>query len=283
MPDFDPQAVPVRPAATVMLVDDRPDLQVFMVERHAKTVFAGGMWVFPGGALDATDDPAGFPLTSQSMSDFEASRQMGLEAGGLAYCLAAIRETFEEAGVLLAVHQAGGAPLGFGGKGDRHSAEVFDRHREALNAGRADLRSILAKEQLLADPSQLHYVARWITPLGSPRRFDARFFVAAMPPRQAPLHDDREVVNSCWRSPADILARHKAGKMGMISPTSRMVASLSLFGSAQEVIHAASASLPDEQVRVDASTGELLLPGEPGYEAANPDIENGWIRLKPPA
>ena len=79
MSEIDPDEVPVRPAATVMLVDDRPDLQVYMMERNAATVFAGGMWVFPGGRVDDTDDPEAYRHISIHRDDVEASAVMGLD------------------------------------------------------------------------------------------------------------------------------------------------------------------------------------------------------------
>ena len=91
MSDYDPSSVAIRPAATVMLVDDRPDLQVLMMERHADTVFAGGMWVFPGGSVDADDDSHEFQAISIHRSDEQASSLLGLESGGLAFYVAAIR------------------------------------------------------------------------------------------------------------------------------------------------------------------------------------------------
>ena len=81
--DFDPDAVPIRPAATVMLVDDRPDLQVFMMERHANTVFAGGMWVFPGGAVDTSDDAAAYEARCAAREAVDANRLLELEDGAL--------------------------------------------------------------------------------------------------------------------------------------------------------------------------------------------------------
>ena len=177
MTDFVPEEVPVRPAATVMLIDDRPDLQVFMMERHANTVFAGGMWVFPGGAVDHQDDSSYFSGIATHRTDGEASELLNLENGGLAYYMAAIRETFEEAGVLLALHQEDESPLNIA----EASTARFQQHRDQLNAGEIDLKTILKKESLLADVGQMHYIARWITPLGSPRRFDAAFLLPGYP------------------------------------------------------------------------------------------------------
>ncbi|MEK9824350.1 MAG: NUDIX hydrolase, partial [Gammaproteobacteria bacterium] len=136
MSDFDPHSVPIRPAATVMLIDDRPDLQVFMMERHANTVFAGGMWVFPGGAVDHQDDPAYYQDIAIHRTDAEASKLMGLESGGLAYYMAAIRETFEEAGILLALHAEDEAPLLI----SEQDMPRFNAYRDQLNAGEIDLK-----------------------------------------------------------------------------------------------------------------------------------------------
>lgn len=277
MSDFDPESVPVRPAATVMLIDDRPDLEVFMLERHANTVFAGGMWVFPGGAVDHQDDAAYYQNIATHRTDEEASALMGLASGGLAYYMAAIRETFEEAGILLALHAEDESPLVI----TPEDQSRFEIYRDQLNAGEIELKTILEKENLLADVGQMHYIANWITPLGSPRRFDARFFISRIPSNQVPLHDDGELVNSEWLSPQDVLAKAENEEMNMISVTERMIRSLAMFDSAEEAIHSASLNLPDESARVDRTTGKITMPGEPGYDDGNPDVETGWVRLRP--
>lgn len=277
MNEFDPESVPIRPAATVMLIDDRPDLQVFMLERHANTVFAGGMWVFPGGAVDEQDDAGYFDGVSTHRSDAEASSLMDLDRGGLAYYMAAVRETFEEAGILLALHREDESELHI----PEESRGRFDNYRDQLNATEIDLKSILEREKLLADVGQMHYIARWITPLGSPRRFDARFFIARIPSSQIPQHDDGELVNSVWLPPAEIIERAEREEMILMSPTLRMVKSLARFGSADQVIESVSSNPPDERARVHRDTGVIVMPGEPGYDDGLTDIENGWVRLRP--
>ena len=276
MTDFLPEEVPVRPAATVMLIDDRPDLQVFMMERHANTVFAGGMWVFPGGAVDHRDDASYFSGIATYRTDSEASALMALENGGLAYYMAAIRETFEEAGVLLALHQEDESPLNIAGA----SIARFQHYRDQLNAGEIELKTILEQESLLADIGQMHYIARWITPLGSPRRFDARFFIARIPSRQIPVHDDGELVNSVWMTPNEIIEKAAADEMVLMSPTLRMVKSLAEFDSADQVIESASSNPKDHRARVHKDSGIIVMPGEPGYTDAHTDVESGWVRLR---
>ena len=277
MADFDPETVPIRPAATVMLIDDRLDLQVYMLQRHANTVFAGGMWVFPGGAVDHQDDASYYKDIATHRTDAEASELMALPTGGLAYYMAAIRETFEEAGILLALHAEDESPLVI----SPEDTPRFNNYRDMLNAGEIELKTILENENLLADVGQMHYVARWITPLGSPRRFDARFFIARIPSNQIPQHDDSELVNSAWLTPREILERIDREEMVLMTVTERMIRSLALFESASQVIEAAAKNLPDQRARVDSKTGKITMPGEPGYDEGLTDVESGWVRLRP--
>lgn len=277
MPEYDEAAVAIRPAATVMLVDDRPGLQVFMMERNANTVFAGGMWVFPGGSVDQADDPEHFQHISARRSDAEASALMDLRAGGLSYYIAAIREAFEEAGILLALDRETGQPVSLR---EPATQKRFQEHRDKVNAGERDFIEVIREENLILDAGAMHYVARWITPPGPPRRFDARFFVARMPERQVPGHDANELVHSRWFAPKEILRRFDAGEMVLMSPTLRMVRSLARFESADQVMATAARNLPDERARVNADR-EIILPGDPGYDEADETIENGWIRLRP--
>lgn len=275
--DYDPKQVPIQPAATVMLVDDRPDLQVFMMERHADTVFGGGMWVFPGGRVDQEDHPEAFQAISIHRSDEEASRLMNLDSGGLAYYVAAIREAFEEAGILLALDRNTHEPLDLT---NAATAARFKAHQDDINDSNRNFIEIMKEENLILDAGEMHYIARWVTPTGPPRRFDARFFITRSPRWQTPIHDERELVHSRWLSPHEILERSESGDMVLMSPTLRMVRSLVQFNSSDEVIAAASANQSDERARVTPDR-EIVLPGEPGYETASEDIETGWIRLRP--
>lgn len=278
MSEYDPAQVAIRPAATVMLVDDRPDLEVLMMQRSTDTVFASGMWVFPGGSVDDDDDSMAFQAVALHRSDQEASRLMGFDSGGLSYYVAAVRESFEEAGILLALDRQSGNKVDLT---DPETAQRFGEYRDRVNDGEMDFLDLVTREDLLLDVAEMHYVARWITPQGPPRRFDARFFVARMPPGQIPLHDNRETVHSQWLAPATILERHQTKEIGLMPPTLRMVQSLAKFDSADHVIESAMRPRSDERARVIRSTREVVLPGEPGYEEASEDIESGWIRLRP--
>lgn len=278
MSDYDPATVAIRPAATVMLVDDRPDLQVLMMQRHANTIFAGGMWVFPGGSVDADDDSREYQAISRHRSDAQASQLMGLPSGGLAFYVAAIRESFEEAGILLAIHKDSERQVDLS---DAATAARFETYRDEVNSGSGDFLEVVRGENLLLDVAAMHYVAHWITPEGPPRRFSARFFIARMPDGQTPLHDNRETVHAQWLSPHTILQRFEQEQMVLMTPTLRMIKSLALFGSAHDVIEAAAANQSDQRARVVQASSEIVMPGEPGYEQADETIESGWIRLRP--
>jgi 8-oxo-dGTP pyrophosphatase MutT (NUDIX family) len=278
MDNFNPSEVAIKPAATVMLVDDRPDLQVLMMRRDANTIFAGGMWVFPGGSVDESDDHIDFQTISEHRTEAEANRLLDLSSGGLGYYIAAIRECFEEAGVLLARIRGDGQAVKLT---DAMHTRRFEEHRDMVNDGSRSFIDVVQQENMIMDAGEMHYVAHWITPLGPPRRFDARFFVARMPKEQEPIHDNRETVHAAWLSPADILEKAESGAMTLMSPTLRMIRSLAQFNSAEDVIQAAAANLPDERVRVDSATGNILLPGDTGYDDSEEDIETGWIRLRP--
>ena len=271
--DFDPAAVPIWPAATVMIVDDRPDLQVLMIRRNTKMVFAGGMWVFPGGMVDP-EDAVEFEPRCAGLDDAAANQILGVDDNGLAYWVAAIRENFEEAGLLLATGPGGVTIDG---------ADFADARR-ALNASEVAFIDLVRDHGLTLDTNAVHYTARWITPIGGPRRFDARFFVTTPPPGQAVEHDENETVAWDWVSPTDALERYEREEMVMMTPTVRMLRCLALFESADQVMEAAAAQYSDERARViynEDGSYYVVLPGEPGYESADQEKENGWIRLRP--
>jgi 8-oxo-dGTP pyrophosphatase MutT (NUDIX family) len=269
--DFDPLSVPIRPAATVMLVADRPDLHVLMLRRAARQVFAADMWVYPGGAVDPADAEEAAPHVV-GLDDEVASARLGLARGGLAYWVAAVRECFEEAGVLFA---RGGV--------DHLDVGHLAGRRAALNRHEEDFVAMLAEEALQLDLSALHPVGHWITPLGSPRRFDTRFFLAAFPEGQVAAHDDGEAVHAEWFRPADAVAAWREGRMAMMSPTVRMMMCLEPFGRAADVVAAAAAGLEAHQVRVrrDETVYEILLPGDVGYDDGEDESEFGWVALRP--
>jgi 8-oxo-dGTP pyrophosphatase MutT (NUDIX family) len=262
---FSDHAVPIHPASTVLLLADRPELEVLMVKRTTRVAFAPAAWVFPGGRVDGEDFDSRLWEACASISDREASRRLGLAEGGLAWWVAVIREALEEATVLL---------------GDPGTADV-DEMAERLRADPSSFADLVERHRLRFDCSLIHEVARFVTPLGPPRRFDARFFVARMPERQNPLHDEGEVVATTWIRPGDALEQHTTGDFAMISPQVRMLESLAEFKSVEHVLQVASEERPYRKVRVLDPHGRyrVLLPGDEGYDGADPDVEKGLVRL----
>ncbi len=264
-PPFDPHTVPVTDAATVMLVADRPELEVLLVRRTARLAFAADAWVFPGGRVDPGDRRVHGPWVGRSETD--AARAVDADAHGLSFWVTSARETIEEAGVLL------------GRQGHGSISEV----RAGLEAGR-DFADLLEAGGHRLDFSDVEFVARFITPVGSPRRFDARFFVAPAPADAAPEHDDGEIVDWDWFRPSEALERYRAGEMTLISPTVRMLACLARYDSVDQVMAVARADHPMARVRVIDPAGAyvVVLPGEPGYETAELEVESGWVKLWEP-
>ncbi len=281
--DAAPAAVPVRPAATIMLLDDRPDLHVLLLRRRAGSAFVGGMSVFPGGGVDPADAEPAVETCCAGQGDARASRRLGLSRGGLAYWVAAVRETFEEAGVLLAVDAASGRPPDLASPA---AQQRFATLRAEVDAGRARFADAVRAEGLRLSVDAIHYTARWITPEGPPRRYDTRFFVAALPAGQTPVHDDREAVHSEWRRPADALARFARGELALLPPTVGMLRILAGFSQAADAVAAAAAQEdgPDRAARLvgEGASWRVVLPGDSDYETAAQE-PRAWVRLCPPA
>ena len=259
----------LRAAATVMLVRDSAAgaLEVLMVKRNLNSDFVGGAYVFPGGGVDPADGGNEAEALTRGRSDAEASEILGIEEGGLAYWVAVLRELFEEAGILLATTRDG-APLEL--EGD--VASRFVTHRAAVNDRQRRFLDVVAEEQLTLDVGGLPYFAHWITPEGSPRRYDTRFFVAAAPARQTAAHDAGEVVADEWVTPADALRRHREGDIELIFPTIRNLQAISRFETVAELIDAAkrAASVPAIMPRITITERgvRILLPGDEGYDEA---------------
>ncbi len=267
-----PTTIPLRDAATVMLVRDAPTgdpgIEVFMLRRNLQSDFVGGAYVFPGGAVDDHDRHANLEAVCIGRSDADASHQLGIDRGGLAYWVAAIRECFEEAGVLLA-RDAHGDTVRFE---DPDLDERFRVHRKAVDSGARRLVEVCEEEELQLEVDDIYYFSHWITPEGAPRRYDTRFFVTSGPDGQVPLHDDREVIANLWIRPSDALARSRAGEFDLVFPTMRSLVALERFDSAEAVLRAAAAIehvpaiLP--KIVEDATGYRILLPGDDGYDEA---------------
>lgn len=233
-----------------MLVRDRPDLEVLVLQRTPDAVFGPGATVFPGGAVDPSDSAVFDRVTG--LDDAAASAQHGVDRGGLAFRVAAVRECFEEAGVLLA-RDCSGANTG-------PRAEW----RDALNAGYATFAGVLAAEDLTIDARDLRLFSHWLTPVGAPRRYNTWFFVAPAPDGHEAVHDDVELVASQWVRPNDLVAAGARGEVDLIFPTMRSLRALACFGKAAELVAALDSVPHDDHGRPavvpDASGERVLLP-----------------------
>jgi 8-oxo-dGTP pyrophosphatase MutT (NUDIX family) len=244
-----------KPSATILLVrDGARGLEVFMVQRHHQIDFATGAMVFPGGKVDDADaDPALAGRCDGAVSD--ALRPIHV---------AAIRETFEECGVLLA-RPAGSSSLVPGAQ----LVEIERRHRAALNAGERTLREVVEKENLQLANDLLVPFAHWITPVFMPKRFDTHFFLVAAPPDQLAVHDGGESVDSVWTRPTDAAAERAAGRRTIIFPTLMQVLKLGRSPRVADAIAAArKAAIVTVLPRVEERDGVkmMVIPAEAGYD-----------------
>jgi 8-oxo-dGTP pyrophosphatase MutT (NUDIX family) len=226
----DAAAGPLLPASTLLLVRaDGGDIEVFMVRRPGAADF-GGMYVFPGGKVDAADADAAH--LCPTLTDAEASRRLGIDRGGLAYWVAAIRESFEEAGVLLA-RPRGGARGGTSDNAAPGAEERFGEYRHAMHEGQVTFAELCDAEGLDLAADVVHYFSHWITPKGPPRRYDTRFFLAEVPGNQRLTHLRQELTDGVWVRPADALAHHRAERWRMIMPTLSTLRTLARYVSLQ--------------------------------------------------
>ena len=236
-------------SATVLLLRDTPDeqVEVFLLERHLQSDFAGGAYAFPGGKVDAQDRE----LADDRWAGVDPARvadRLGARSPdhAVALLVAAVRETFEEAGPLLA-HFADGTPV----DATHLATETFveARRRLAARGQPWDWRPWLVEQGLVLDLGALVPFAWWTTPHGMHRRFDTRFLVTALPPEQADAlgHDEVEATDSVWRTPADALAAADAGEALIIFPTRRILQAIATHPDTASVLAAARAGRTDRR------------------------------------
>jgi 8-oxo-dGTP pyrophosphatase MutT (NUDIX family) len=258
--------VPVpQPASTVTLVRDAPrGLEVLMLQRSMSLAFMPGVHVFPGGALDAGDGSPELGKLCVGLDDAGASRVLGLSQGGLAYWIAAIREAFEEAGILLA-YDAGGRYVSLDGA----AAERFRVHRKALDRHHGAFAALARAEGLRLAADRLLYFGHWITPVGVPRRYDTRFFLAVAPEGQEARHDDHETIAHAWLRPQEALDLCARELLNMRFPTIRTLERFVACATAAELVaEISSAGAVETRLPRITRDGRSVLPGEPGYDDA---------------
>ncbi len=221
----DLEPAPARPASTVALIRDTDvNLEVYLLRRVPNMAFAAGLYVFPGGSVDPKD-AEGSPEGWIGPAPEEWADQLGTDAVTAA-CLvrAAVRETFEESGVLLAASLIE----------DGRPAPVTETERADLEAGRLSLAALLARHHLALRADLLAPLQHWVTPELSPRRYDTRFFVAALPSGQEPREVGTEADRRVWVTPADA----QASGIGLMRPTQAALTELARYRSVAAVLAA---------------------------------------------
>jgi 8-oxo-dGTP pyrophosphatase MutT (NUDIX family) len=260
-----PRGSPVsaRPAATVVILREGLEgPEVLLLKRSSLVGFVPGAFVFPGGRVDPADAGEGLLGRAEGLETEGASDRLGLSEAddhaeeravfpdgrpvpAAAYYAAAVREAFEETGILLGQGPAGTSPPGA-------ESPAVRAARAAMESGSIDFAHVVEELQCTLDLRRMEYVAHWVTPLVEPRRYDTRFFAAVVPPASRVVVDDGEIVRALWTRPGDALRAHRKGDLPMIFPTVRTVEALEAFESAEAVLeHYAGLPIPRWMPRLE--------------------------------
>ena len=251
------------PAATlVILRDTNPGVEVLLMQRHRASKFAGGDYVFPGGKVEVDDNPDDAAAWCAGMDPQRAAARIGLAGDpktALGNWIGAIRETFEEVGVLLAYDASGGWA--------RLDPAKLAEYQLACNADNKAFWTMVKGENLRLATDRLAYFAHWITPEEQPYRYDTRFFAAPMPEGQTPVADPREVIDMRWYEPLGAIEAFKRGEISLRNPTVQNL-KLVAAGSTKEALDKLKdREVPTIRPRVITENGKrrILMPGDPGY------------------
>ena len=260
-----PETSASRPASTILLLRDgakvdgksRDEIEVFMMVRHHQIEFNSGALVFPGGSVDAGDKEI------VARSDLHSGGE-ALSEAERGFRIAAIRETFEESGILLARPKGSKALVDA-----KRAREIEAANRSDLNEGKITFLKVLTDNGMLLALDELVPYAHWITPEGLPKRFDTWFFLAAAPPAQAGAHDGRESTDSIWVSPREALQGGESGRFKLPFPTTRNLIKLGKQSSVGSALDDASGKpiVAVTPVMTRTATGrQLRIPREAGYD-----------------
>jgi len=264
----------MRPAATVLLLREvGGELEVLMMRRDARIAFMGGMWVFPGGRVDAADASpavrARVPAPVLGAWHGRLHSMQGAPLGAdesLALLVAACRETFEESGVLLATDRSG-APCC-----PQRAARLQDLRAQVAGDATA-FGELLEREDLILDLGPLVYWSHWITPSLEPKRYDTRFFAIALPADQAASADHGELTDHAWVRPAQVEDALARGDIRMVPPTlltlEDLAESHAHHGSLAAMLAAEhSRAVPPIMPRIDLRAAEVrvVMPWDSGYD-----------------
>jgi 8-oxo-dGTP pyrophosphatase MutT (NUDIX family) len=254
------ESVKPRPASTVLLLRDsaaKREIEVFMMVRHYEIDFNSGALVFPGGSVDKGDKEI---IENPKLY----SGGEGLDEAALSFRIAAIRETFEESGILLARPKETKSLVDA-----KRAKEIEAAHRALLCEGKTTFLQVLIDNGLWLALDELVPYAHWITPEGMPKRFDTWFFLAAAPPEQLGGHDGREATDSIWVSPREALEGGESGRFKLPFPTTRNLIKLgkqaSVRGALEEARGKSIVTVMPVMTRLNGGR-QLRIPREAGYD-----------------
>ncbi len=259
------QPPPLRDASTVVLLRDAGGLETYLMRRAPSMAFAAGMHVFPGGRIDDADGDmdvawVGDPLDPQRMTATQHQAR-GLIVG-------AVREVFEETGVLLAVDESGRVPA---------EDDAWEDDRAAVAESSPALAEILDRRRLRLDPGLLPLWTHWVTPEVESKRYDVRFFVAAVPPGQQARDVSGEADQVVWTSPAAALGDYARGRLPMLPPTVATLADLAALPDVASVL----ASAGDRDVRPLMPRPRMDADGVIAWDVI--DVRDGSVIVRLPA
>ena len=232
----DPPADPVtpRPAATIVLLRDGPDgMEVLLMRRNRSAGFVPGAYVFPGGRVDGSDTAPPAMDILDGLTTRGAAERLDLidaEPPAIAYYLAALREAFEETGILVGFRSDGSAPP--------TAAEdpTVDAIRNDVMEDRVTFAGAVSRMRCRIAGDAVEYLAHWITPTPEPRRYDTRFFAARVRDAATPIVDPREMTEALWSTPTRALDRVDDGSLPMIFPTIKTLEQLAPFANVGEAL-----------------------------------------------
>tara|TARA_R110002096_G_scaffold154447_1_gene318545 strand:+ start:558 stop:1349 length:792 start_codon:yes stop_codon:yes gene_type:complete len=252
------EAAPARPSSTVILARAaQGDPEVFMVRRHIASSF-GDAFAFPGGVIDPEDREV--HAYCHGLDESDANARLGIERGGLDYFSAAVRELFEETGVLLA---------------DLSTLdENLNSVRDGLNNGSVNWADFVTRNRLQLHCDQLHYISHWITPPTQPKRYSTRFFLAQLPQGQEAVHCGGELTGSCWASASELLKAGRSGEIEMYFPTIKTLESVARHHTLDALLEWSRAcvdwgitTMVPVLIQRDGKS-EIVLPGDKDYPGA---------------
>ena len=212
----------IRPAATLILARPAAEsFEIMMLKRTTKAAFASGMYVFPGGRIDASDSDLALAPYIIEPRDHQHAQIAALGEDWLGAYVAAIRETFEEAGILMAKH-ANGSWVTLPSK-------TIAETRQSLHQGELSMADLCRTYDARLAINELNFYNRWTTPPGRPRRFDTRFFVGQAPPMAEGVEDGEETTDAAWITPVAALEEHQAGRFDLMSVTVKQLSAITEY------------------------------------------------------